>query len=85
MCSSVNQIWFRQVFRALIISFKVYFVEVTVGRCDEYGRVCEPFCLGEGLVEDFISDIVQMVFNLVRFFENAPHVDRTIFAGSEDA
>ena len=85
MCSSVDQIWFGQVFRILIISLKVYFVEAAVGRCDEHGRVCEPFSLGEGLVEDLISDIVQMVFNLVRFFENAPHVDRAIFAGSEDA
>ena len=85
MCSSVNQIWFGQVFRILIISFKVYFEEVSVGRCDEYGRVCEPFSFGDGLVEDLISDIVQMVFNLVRFFENAPHVYRAIFAGSEDA
>ena len=85
MCSSVNEIWFGQVFRILIISLKVYFVEATIGRCNEYGRVCKPFSLGDGLVDDLISNIVQMVFNLVRFFENAPHVDRAIFAGSKDA
>ena len=64
MCRFVNQLWFRQVFSVLIVSFKVYFVEVSVGRCDDDGFISEPFSLGKGLVEDPVRYIVQVVFNL---------------------
>ena len=64
MSRFVNQLWFRQVFSVLIVSFKVYFVEVSVGCRDDDGFISEPFSLGKGLVEDPVRYIVQVVFNL---------------------